>query len=90
VASDGEVKLNGMLPAGQSVGGLMLETSLPDQRRVFRWPNDENGKLVRTFRAAPPWPAGPIRVSVFIILEDCEFISIGWQCRGERVVSAEA
>jgi hypothetical protein len=90
VASDGEVKLNGTLPAGQSVGGLMLETSLPDQRRVFRWPNDENGELARTLRAAPPWPAGPIRVSVFIISEDCEFISLGWQCRGERVVSAEA
>lgn len=90
VASDGEVRLNGTLPAGESVGGLMLETSLPDQRRVFHWPHDQNGKLARTFRAAPPWPAGPIRVSVFIILEDCEFISLGWQCRGERVVSAEA
>lgn len=87
VSPDGEVKLNGELPSGHCVGGLMLETSMPDERRVFPWPGDSRGNLAPTFRVSPPWPEGPIRVSVFIISESCELISLGLQCRGERLVS---
>jgi len=87
VSADGEVNLRGKLPDGHCAGGLMLETSMPDQRRIFSWPRDTNGNLSRSFRAPPPWPEGPIRISVFIISEACELISLGRQCRSERLVS---
>jgi hypothetical protein len=84
VRQDGEVELHGELPVGEA--GLMLETSIPEDRLVFPWACDTRGRLTRTLHVPPPWPKGPLRVSITILTDECGLISLGIHGRGERLV----
>ncbi|HYE28443.1 MAG TPA: hypothetical protein VEA61_09450 [Allosphingosinicella sp.] len=82
--ADGRVRIAGVLPSSDWSARLVIDTQLPQYRRVWRWPAGEDGAPAQVFVTPERWPPLPFRLALLLVEGDGTLRVSGCLTRGER------